>query len=58
VAKKQRSIADDIMDGVRRLIDDLEQVLDPQKQQERQQVPVPIPVEPDRRRHPRDPYRR
>ena len=60
VAPKKRNLYDDIVEGTRRLLEDLDRLLDPEKrkQQKQQPVPIPIPVEPENPRHRRnDSYR-
>lgn len=44
--RKQKSLIDDIAEGIRRILDDIDSVFNPKK---KQRVPVPVPVrrEPD-----------
>ena len=53
--RQKRSVLDDIVEGMRRLLEDLDTLLHPEKI--RRPVPVPVPVRPDPRRNPRNPYR-
>jgi hypothetical protein len=48
VTKKQRTLLDDILEQARKLVEELEQLFDPDKQPKRAPVPVPVPVEPER----------
>jgi len=51
VSRKKRNILDDLVEGARRVLEDIENALNPEKrQQERAKVPVPIPVDPEQRR--------
>lgn len=55
--EKKPSILDDVVEGIRRLLEEIERAINPDKQRRQDQpVPVPVPVEPDRRLR-RDPYR-
>jgi len=47
VSQKKRDIFDDIVEGVRRIMEDIERALNPDKK--KAPVPVPVPVHPDRR---------
>ena len=53
---KARDIIDSAVEGMRRLLDDLDRLLNPEERPK--PVPVPVPVRPDRREKPHDPYRR
>ncbi len=44
---KKTNPLDDIAEGVRRLLDELEQLISPEKRQKRAPVPVPVRVRPD-----------
>jgi len=52
--RKRNSLIDDIAEGIRRVLEDLDGLINPEKQQERARVPIPIPVRRDKR-DPRDP---
>ena len=55
--KKTRTIVDDILDGVRRMLEELDRLMNPQKRA-KQPVPIPVPVrQPAPRRKQNDPYR-
>ena len=55
VSNQKPDLIDDIVEGVRRLFEDLERLLNPEKEQKR--APVPIPVRNDERDQRRDPRR-
>ena len=55
MARTQRNILDDITDGVRQLLDEIDRVLNPEKRRKPAPVPVPVRVRPQRRDP--DPYR-
>jgi hypothetical protein len=58
VAKEKRSVLDDLADGVRGLIDEIDRLLNPEKRAP-QRALVPIPVRPTPPRPTRrDPYYR
>ena len=50
MAKEKRNFIDDIIEGGRRLIKELDEMMNPHKKQQKQRVP--IPVRPNRRRNP------
>jgi len=51
VSRKKRNILDDLVEGARRVLEDIEDTLNPEKRrQERARVPIPIPVDPEQRR--------
>jgi hypothetical protein len=53
-----RTILDDIIEGTRRLLEDLDRVFNPQKHQERRErVPVRIPDRDDSQKPNNDTYR-
>jgi hypothetical protein len=55
VSRPKRNVLDDVADGVRQILDDLENLLNPEKQQRKPApVPVPVRIRPERR----DPYNR
>ncbi|GAB4512990.1 MAG: hypothetical protein OHK0046_13300 [Anaerolineae bacterium] len=54
VAEKDRDVIDDVIDGVRRVLEDIDRALRPEKYQKRVPVPVPVRVRPD---NPYDPRR-
>ena len=49
MADSKRNIFDDIADGLRRTLEELERLLNPEKRAKRERVPVRIPVRNDRR---------
>jgi hypothetical protein len=49
VARSQRNILDDITDGVRQLLDEIDRLINPDKQRKPVPVPVPVRVRPQRR---------
>lgn len=49
MTEEKRNLVDDIVEGMRRLIEDLEHLFDPEKRQKRAPIPVPVRVRPDRR---------
>lgn len=54
-----RDIIDKAVEGMRRLLDDLDRLLNPEEHSDNPTpVPVPVPVRPERREKSRDPYRR
>ncbi|GEM_PF-1596134 len=46
--QNKRTLLDDVADGFRQLLDDLDTVLNPQKQKQRSRVPVPVRIRRDR----------
>jgi hypothetical protein len=59
MAKQKRNILDDVTDGVRQLLDDLDRLLNPDKHQKPVRVPVPVrpnPTYPPQRRDNNHPY--
>ena len=59
VIDRVRDIIDSAVEGMRRLLDDLDRLLNPEERSEGPRpVPVPVPVRPDQRGKSRDPYRR
>ncbi len=56
VSNEKRNLFDDIVEGTRRILEDLDRVLNPEKHAEKQQQPVPVPVDRQHDRH-NDPYR-
>ena len=59
VIDKVRDIIDNAVEGMRRLLDSLDRLLNPEEREKRPTpVPVPVPVRPDRRERSRDPYHR
>lgn len=59
VIDRVRDIIDNAVEGMRRLLENLDRLLNPEEHGENPTpVPVPVPVRPDRREKPRDPYRR
>lgn len=57
MAGEKRDVLDDVVDGVRRILDEIDKLLNPDKQRKPIPVPVPVRSRPDRR-YPQDPYRR
>jgi hypothetical protein len=59
MANKQRGVMDEIADGLRGMLKDIERLIQPQAQKPAR-VPVPVPVRPSPDRRPRsnDPYGR
>jgi hypothetical protein len=56
--KKIRTVVDDVLDGVRRMLEELDRLMNPQKRV-KQPVPIPVPVrQPTPRRQQSDPYHR
>ena len=53
---KRRNLLDDIVEGARRLLEEIERGFNPDKGKKR--APVPIPVRPERRLPPDHPYYR
>lgn len=52
--RKRNSLIDDIAEGIRRVLEDLDDLINPEKKQERARVPVPVRIRRDER-DPRDP---
>ena len=50
MSREKRNILDDLVEGARRVLEDIENALNPEKRQERAKVPIPIPVDDERRR--------
>jgi hypothetical protein len=55
MADSKRNIVDDITDGVRQILDELDRLLNPGKGRKPVPVPIPVHVRPQRR-NPQDPY--
>jgi hypothetical protein len=53
VAKAKRNVLDDLADGVREILRDLDRILNPQQKPARALVPVPVRKQPQRPRPPR-----
>jgi hypothetical protein len=49
VAKNKRNFLDEIAEGIRRTLEELDQLLNPEKRLKRRPIPVPVRVRPDRR---------
>lgn len=47
-AKADRNILDDITDGVRQILDDIDRLINPEKRPKPAPVPVPVRPQPDR----------
>ncbi|MFW5772730.1 MAG: hypothetical protein ACOCZH_05330 [Phototrophicaceae bacterium] len=56
MANQKRTILDDIYDGARRVMEDLQHLLNPDKQRRQAPVRVPVRIRPDEQNPPRDPY--
>ena len=56
MANQKRTILDDIYDGARRVMEDLQRLLNPDQQRRQAPVPVPVRIRPDEQNPPRDPY--
>lgn len=55
MADKKRNILDDVVDGIRQTLDDLERALRPDKQREPARIPIPVrPEYPPVPKSPRD----
>ncbi len=48
-AKEDRNILDDIADGVRQVLDEIDRLINPEKQPKPVPVPIPVRIRPDRR---------
>jgi hypothetical protein len=57
VAKNKRNFLDEIAEGIRRTLDELDQLLNPGKRLKRKPIPVPARVRPDDRQDPQAPQR-
>lgn len=53
VANGKRSIVDEVAEGIRQILEDLDSLISPEKQQQRARVPVPVRSNRDPRRDPR-----
>ena len=49
--KQQQSFVDDLIEGIRQLLDDLDALMNPDKKKQRARVPVPVRQRPDERDH-------
>jgi len=58
VSDKKRNLVDDVVEGARRLWDEVDQILNPEKRKKRAKVPVPVRIRDDNPRQPRNPYYR
>jgi hypothetical protein len=57
VASEKRDVLDEVIDGVRRILDEVDKLLNPDKRNKPVPVPIPVRSHPERR-YPQDPYRR
>ena len=48
-AKADRNILDDITDGVRQILDDIDRLINPEKRPKPAPVPIPVRNHPERR---------
>lgn len=48
-AKEDRNILDDITEGVRQILDEIDHLINPEKRPKPVPVPVPVRIQPDRR---------
>lgn len=55
MSEEKRTFLDDIVDGARRLWEDVDQMLNPEKKKKRAKVPIPVRSRQDPRRDPRYP---
>lgn len=56
MTKAKRNVLDELAEGVRQILEDLDRLINPDKH--RKPAPVPIPVRPRPDRQHDDPYRR
>jgi hypothetical protein len=56
--KQKRSLIDDLADGIRQVLDDIDTFFNPEKKKQRARVPVPVRSRPDPRDPRNNPYNR
>lgn len=56
MAKNKRNVWDELVELGRQILEDLDELLDPNPKQARKPARVPVPVRNNPRRQPRDPY--